>query len=514
MSRSEQKVVQYLNEAHAHEVALVRVLQSQIAMTPRGTYRSALETHLGETRRHAKRVETRLGELDQGGNPLQFLGGLAETVLAQTLALSQIPFDLVRGSGGEEKVLKNAKDACATEALEIATYTAIERLARSVGDEQTAKLAASIRADEEKMLERIMREIPKLTAAVVGADVEDDPSYDVTKTGAADAARATGKTAAKTARKTGAKAKRSTRQARKVPGVAQVEGEVKGAVASESDLAVAGYDTLTAQEIVAKLSELSQIELAKVDAYERRHENRTTVLDRIGTLRGDEPWPGYDGLTVSELQTALGEADDDRLTAVRTYERAHKARAGVLKPTERRIGTPDGNKPSRSDVTARPNDADAVPDAHQDLQAAADAGDGAAAFTLWERLRDADFAAAEGWLRTAADLGDVHAAHALGMLLWERREIDAAEAALRGATVDPRGAHALGRLLWRERHDPQAAVQWLDRAAQADDPAAERDLGLALREHGDLQGAHHWLSRAAERDGEARHVLAELGADQ
>ena len=228
MSRSEQKVVQYLNEAHASEVALVRVLQSQIAMTPRGSYRTALETHLGETRRHAARVQARLGELDQGANPLQFLGGIAQTVAGQALALAKTPLDLVRGSGGEEKVLKNAKDACATEALEIATYTAIERLARSVGDEQTAKLAASIRTDEEKMLERIMRELPKLTAAVVGADVEDDPSYDVTKTGAADAARATGKAAAKTARTTGAKAKRSTRQARKVPGVAQAEGQVKG----------------------------------------------------------------------------------------------------------------------------------------------------------------------------------------------------------------------------------------------------------------------------------------------
>ena len=49
MSRSDQKIVQYLNEAHATEHALVRVLQSQIAMTPRGTYRDALETHLGET---------------------------------------------------------------------------------------------------------------------------------------------------------------------------------------------------------------------------------------------------------------------------------------------------------------------------------------------------------------------------------------------------------------------------------------------------------------------------------
>ena len=193
MSRSEQKVVQYLNEAHAHEMGLVRVLQSQIAMTPRGSYRTALETHLGETRDHAERVAARADALGRRSDPLTAIVDLAETAVAQTLALGKTPFDLLRGSGGEEKVLKNAKDACATEALEIATYTAIEHLARSVGDEQTEKLAASIRADEEKMLERIMRELPKLTAAVVGADVEDDPSYDVTKTGAADAARATGR---------------------------------------------------------------------------------------------------------------------------------------------------------------------------------------------------------------------------------------------------------------------------------------------------------------------------------
>jgi ferritin-like metal-binding protein YciE len=414
MSRSEQKIVQYLNEAHATEVALVRVLQSQIAMTPRGTYRSALETHLGETRRHAARVQARLGELSSGGNPLQFLGGVAQTVAGQVLTLAKTPLDLVRGSGGEEKVLKNAKDACATEALEIATYTALERVARTVGDEQTAKLAASIRADEQKMLDRIMRELPKLTAAVVGADVDDDPSYEVTKTGAADATRAAGKTAAKTARKTGAKAKRGTRQARKVPVVAQAEGQAKGAVASQSDLAIAGYDKLTAEEIVALLSALSQIELGKVDSYERGHENRTTVLEAVSTLRRDEPWPGYDELTAAEVQAALGDADDDRVKTVRSYERAHKARGGVLSTTERRIGS----EPSSADVPAHTNGADVGPDAHQDLQAAADAGDGAAAFTLWERLRETDFAAAEGWLRTAASLGDARAAHRLGMLLW------------------------------------------------------------------------------------------------
>ena len=60
MSTSDQKVMQYLNEAHATELALVRVLQSQIAMTPRGSYREGLERHLDETRDHAERVGARL----------------------------------------------------------------------------------------------------------------------------------------------------------------------------------------------------------------------------------------------------------------------------------------------------------------------------------------------------------------------------------------------------------------------------------------------------------------------
>ena len=161
--------MQYLDEAQASEQALVRVLQSQIAMTPRGSYRTALERTCARraTTPSASRAPRELG---QGGNPLSAAVGAVESVVGQALALSKTPFDLLRGSGGEEKVLKNAKDAYASEALEIATYTAIERLAQAVGDDETARLAASIRADEERMLERVLREIPKLTDAVVRAD--------------------------------------------------------------------------------------------------------------------------------------------------------------------------------------------------------------------------------------------------------------------------------------------------------------------------------------------------------
>lgn len=82
-------------------------------MTPRSPYRDGLERHLDETRGHADRLQQRLAELGQGDNPLQALLGFSEGLLGQVLALSKTPFDLLRGSGGEEKVLKNAKDAAA-----------------------------------------------------------------------------------------------------------------------------------------------------------------------------------------------------------------------------------------------------------------------------------------------------------------------------------------------------------------------------------------------------------------
>jgi ferritin-like metal-binding protein YciE len=336
-TQAQQKVVQYLNEAHATELALVNELQAQIAMTPAGAYRSGLEAHLRETRDHAERVERRLGELGAGRNPLQVGIGLVESAVGQWIALWKAPFNLLRGTGGEEKVLKNAKDACASEALEIATYTALERVASAVGDDRTAALAASIRADEEKMLERVLREIPKLADRVVQAEVHGDPSYDVTETGAADAVREAAQDVRDNARKADAKARGAARQARKVPGVAQVEGEIKGAAASADDLAIARYDSLNADEIAAKLPELSQIELAKVDAYERKNDNRSTVLNRIATLRGQEPWPGYDELNAGEIRAALSEADDERAKAVRDYERSHKNRSGVLNAAEREL---------------------------------------------------------------------------------------------------------------------------------------------------------------------------------
>ncbi len=122
-----------------------------------------------------------------------------------------------------------------------------------------------------------------------------------------------------------------------MPGAARAEGAAKGAVASEDDLPIPDYESLTADEIVARLRELSQVDLAKVEAYERKTDGRSTVLERIESLRGDEPWAGYDDMNADEIVERLRESDEELAARVRDYERSHKDRATVLRAAQREV---------------------------------------------------------------------------------------------------------------------------------------------------------------------------------
>ena len=105
MSR-EKKIVRFLREANGMEEARTDVLTSQLAMTPRGAYRKTLQLHLRETRDHAKRVRTRLGQLDHGRNPIELGVGVLQNVAGQALGLGRMPFELLRGCGlSNSKVL-------------------------------------------------------------------------------------------------------------------------------------------------------------------------------------------------------------------------------------------------------------------------------------------------------------------------------------------------------------------------------------------------------------------------
>jgi hypothetical protein len=104
-------------------------------------------------------------------------------------------------------------------------------------------------------------------------------------------------------------------------------------------LPITGYDSLTAAQVVTQLRKLSQRELAKVERYEKRHRSRQTVLNRVGSLRENEPWRGYDEATVDEVRKKLANADEDRARAVRDYERRHRDRKGVMEAARRTVAS-------------------------------------------------------------------------------------------------------------------------------------------------------------------------------
>ena len=54
--------------------------------------------------------------------------------------------------------------------------------------------------------------------------------------------------------------------------------------------------------------------------------------------RDREPWPGYDELSVVEIEKALEELDDEALAAVDDYERGHKDRKGVHRAVSSKVG--------------------------------------------------------------------------------------------------------------------------------------------------------------------------------
>ena len=167
LKERDQKLVQYLNEAYAKEKELETALSAHIEMTDRAPYKKRLKEHLKETKAHARKLEQRIKKL--GGSPQG-----TQAIVGKATAAVKGTVHMFRGSGPEEKLLKNAKTEYSEEAEEIATYTAIEAFADAVGDKETAKLAREIRREEERMASYLERLIPQLAKAVSRSEVPSD----------------------------------------------------------------------------------------------------------------------------------------------------------------------------------------------------------------------------------------------------------------------------------------------------------------------------------------------------
>jgi ferritin-like metal-binding protein YciE len=140
----QQQLVKHLNEAHAMEQNVLRMLDSMISTTDDPELKEKLRDHKIETETHLDRVERRLEAHGTSPSIVREAGGILGALMKSVLHMA-------RG----EKAGRNARDGYATEHLEIASYQLLERVASLAGDEETAEVARLNRADEERMAKEI-----------------------------------------------------------------------------------------------------------------------------------------------------------------------------------------------------------------------------------------------------------------------------------------------------------------------------------------------------------------------
>lgn len=138
------QLVKHIDEAHAMEQNVLRMLDGMISTTDDPQILDALEHHKMQTQNHADRMAKRLEAHDASPSTVKQVGGILG-------ALMKMPMDMVRG----EKAGRNARDAYATEHMEIAGYELLRRIAQKAGDEETATAARQIIGEERAMAKTI-----------------------------------------------------------------------------------------------------------------------------------------------------------------------------------------------------------------------------------------------------------------------------------------------------------------------------------------------------------------------
>ena len=139
-----EQLIKHLDEAHAMEHNVLRMLDGMISTTDDPGILDALEHHKVQTQGHADRMAQRLEAHGAAPSTVKQLGGVIG-------ALAKLPLDLVRG----EKAGRNARDGYATEHLEIASYELLRRVAQKAGDEETATAVSEIIEEERAMAKLI-----------------------------------------------------------------------------------------------------------------------------------------------------------------------------------------------------------------------------------------------------------------------------------------------------------------------------------------------------------------------
>ena len=138
------QLVNHIDEAHALEQTVLRMLDGLIESAEDPEIVDRLEHHKLETQQHESLMRGRLEAHGATPSMVKQAAGMLE-------ALMKMPLDLVRG----ERTGRSARDAYTTEHLEIASYELLRRVADRAGDEETSRACLDILEQERAMAQFI-----------------------------------------------------------------------------------------------------------------------------------------------------------------------------------------------------------------------------------------------------------------------------------------------------------------------------------------------------------------------
>lgn len=143
-------VVAWLNDAHAMENALIKVLEHRVKDAEDfPMIQSKDKEHLEQTRRHAELVNGCIERL--GASP-----STAKSVLGTLFGAMQAPMTGMY----RDEVVKNLLTDHAAERFEVASYRALIAAARQAGDPETASTCELILREDEAMADWLIEQIP------------------------------------------------------------------------------------------------------------------------------------------------------------------------------------------------------------------------------------------------------------------------------------------------------------------------------------------------------------------
>ena len=144
MAELDDQLNKHIDEALGMEQNVLRMLDGLIETTHLEEVKSAFRHHKVETEEHVSRLQRRLDDRGASSSMVREAGGVMGALMKSVV-------DMVR----PEKIGRNARDAYATEHLEIASYQLLERVAERAGDTETAEVARQNRRDEEAMAKKL-----------------------------------------------------------------------------------------------------------------------------------------------------------------------------------------------------------------------------------------------------------------------------------------------------------------------------------------------------------------------